>query len=81
MPNQMTININQEYIQLDQLLKLCNAVASGGEAHRMVEMGLVRLNGQEEVRKRAKIRPGDTVELPNLTITVSPAASQSTRRS
>lgn len=70
MANQVNIRITQEHIQLDQLLKLCNAVASGGEAHHLVEMGQVRLNGQTESRKRAKIRPGDTVELPNLVIKV-----------
>lgn len=55
--------INEEYIQLDQLLKACNLATSGGEAHYLVEEGEVKLNGSVETRKRAKLRNNDVVEV------------------
>jgi ribosome-associated protein len=55
--------LESDYIQLDQLLKACRMVNSGGEAHMLVEEGLVKLNGKTETRKRAKIRIGDVVEV------------------
>lgn len=56
-----TFRINEEYIPLIQLLKATRLAHSGGDAQRMVEEGLVKVNGNAENRKRAKIRPGDTV--------------------
>ena len=54
--------IHGEYIELIQLLKVLNFAESGGHAKALVEQGLVKLNGQTELRKRAKLRPGDQVE-------------------
>lgn len=54
-------SINAEYIQLIQLLKAARIAQSGGDAQRLVESGLVYLNGEPESRKRAKIRHGDTI--------------------
>jgi ribosome-associated protein len=51
-----------EYIELIKLLKLLRIVESGGQAKMMVEAGEVKLNGQVEFRKRAKLRKGDVVE-------------------
>lgn len=62
--------IDTEYIQLDQLLKACNLVNSGGEAHILVEDGEVRLNGSVETRKRAKIRNNDIVEVNGIRIKI-----------
>ncbi len=56
-----TIAVRGEYIQLDQLLKLAGLVDSGGQAHAAVEAGLVRVDGQVESRKRAKLRPGQRI--------------------
>lgn len=50
-----------EYIQLDQLLKALGWVDGGGAAHQRVTEGLVQVNGNIELRKRAKLRPGDTL--------------------
>ncbi len=52
-----------EYIELIKLLKLLRIAGSGGEAKVMVEEGEVRVNGQPESRKRAKLRTGDTIEI------------------
>lgn len=51
-----------DYIELMQLLKAVKLAYSGGEAKLMIEDGLVKLNGEIEFRKRAKIRSGDVVE-------------------
>lgn len=59
----MKFNLNgAEYIELIKLLKLLRIAESGGHAKIMVEDGEVRLNGQVESRKRAKLRVGDVVE-------------------
>jgi ribosome-associated protein len=59
----MKFNLNgAEYIELIKLLKLLRIAESGGHAKIMVEEGEVKLNGQVESRKRAKLRVGDVVE-------------------
>jgi ribosome-associated protein len=57
------VPIRTEWIRLDQLLKLADAVAGGGEAKVLVQQGLARVNGQVETRRGRKLRPGDTVEI------------------
>lgn len=54
-----------EYIELIKLLKVTNICGSGGEAKHLVNEGEVKLNGEIESRKRAKIRIGDKVEVFN----------------
>jgi len=54
-----------EYIELIKLLKVTNISGSGGEAKHLVDDGEVKLNGEIESRKRAKIRTGDKVEVFN----------------
>jgi len=59
----MIFNLNgAEFIELIKLLKLLHFAESGGHAKIMVEDGEVKLNGEIEYRKRAKLRPGDVVE-------------------
>ena len=59
----MIFNLNgAEFIELIKLLKLLHIAQSGGHAKIMVEEGEVKLNGETEYRKRAKLRPGDLVE-------------------
>ena len=54
--------LTTEYIELIKLLKVLNLVESGGQAKLVVEDGFVKLNGEVEHRKRAKIRLGDVVD-------------------
>lgn len=63
--------IRGDYIQLDQLLKATGLVPSGGVAHKVVEAGEVTVDGQLELRKRAKLRPGQTVQWQGHTIRLS----------
>lgn len=51
-----------DYIQLIQLLKVTSCVASGAEAQLVVTQGLVKRNGETELRKRAKCVAGDIIE-------------------
>lgn len=53
--------VRGDYIQLDQLLKAVGLVGSGGAAHAAVEAGEVQVDGRAEMRKRAKLRPGQRV--------------------
>ncbi len=63
-----TFKIKGEYIELIQLLKVTGIAETGGHAKMIVEEGRVKLNGQPEDRKRAKLRPGDKVEVEGETI-------------
>jgi len=54
--------LTSEYIELIKLLKLLNLVESGGQAKLVVDDGFVKLNGEVEFRKRAKIRVGDVID-------------------
>lgn len=56
-------NLTSEYIELVKLLKLLRIAESGGHAKILVEEGEVFLNGKPEFRKRAKLRPGDVIEV------------------
>ena len=62
--------ITGENIHLNQLLKLLGWVSNGGEANVAIEQGLVRVNGQVELRKRNKIVPGFKVEFEGKEIVV-----------
>lgn len=59
----MKLEITTDYIKLDSLLKMVNIVSSGGEAKEMIIEGLVRVNGQQELRRGRKLYPGDRVNL------------------
>ena len=56
------IALRGEYIELNQLLKLAGICDSGGQGKQMVAEGRVRVDGQVELRKTAKIRAGQVVE-------------------
>jgi len=69
---QIRFPLNGDFIELYKLLKFIQLAQSGGEAKMMVEEGLVKLNGETELRKRAKVKPGDLVEARGYQITVEP---------
>lgn len=48
---------------LDQFLKLCGLVSTGGQAKLLIQGGEVKVNGQVETRRRKKLSPDDVVEL------------------
>lgn len=54
--------IETEYIPLISLLKATGLVENGGMAQAVVSEGMVFCNGEVELRKRFKVRPGTLVE-------------------
>ena len=50
-----------EYIKLDQFLKLANIASTGGQAKQMILDGQVKVNGEVELRRGRKLRHGDSV--------------------
>lgn len=56
------IEINTEYIKLDQFLKWAGAVENGAMAKGFILDGFVKVNGNIEIQRGKKLRNGDTVE-------------------
>ena len=59
-----------EYIALCDLLKIEGIADSGGQGKAMVAGGIVRVDGEIELRKTAKICKGQVVECLGQTITL-----------
>lgn len=57
------MKIDTEFIKLDSFLKAVNAVCSGGEAKIIISEGMVSVNGEVELRRGRKLRPGDAVDV------------------
>ena len=56
------VEINTEFIKLDQLLKWANFTASGVESKMFILNGDVKVNGEVETRRGKKIYDGYIVE-------------------
>lgn len=59
-----------EHVELNQLLKLVGACASGGEGKHLVAQGLVKVDGSVELRKTCKVRAGQVVHFDEFEIHV-----------
>ncbi len=66
----MTYQLTEEYIELYKLIKFLDLVDSGADAKMIVADAHVVRNGEIEMRKRAKIRKGDTLVIGDVTIKV-----------
>lgn len=62
--------LTDDYIELMKLLKLLRIAQTGGHAKIIVEEGEVVRNGEQEFRKRAKLRKGDVIEVGGQTIKI-----------
>jgi ribosome-associated protein len=67
---QNTFELRGEYIALCDLLKVCGIADSGGAAKHLVSEGVISVDGQIELRKTCKIRPGQLVSGEGFSITV-----------
>ena len=65
---QEEFKIEGKYIELIQLLKVQGIAQTGGHAKLIVEEGVVYRNGEIEMRKRAKLIPGDQIKLDDIVI-------------
>lgn len=61
--NMEKVKINTEYIKLEQLLKWAGIADSGANAKAMILDELVKVNGNVEIQRGKKIRPGDKIEI------------------
>jgi len=58
----MEFKLKSDFIELDNILKALELVSSGAEAKQQILEGLVKVNGEVELRIRRKLRAGDCVE-------------------
>ena len=72
MINKITFKLNpkEDFIQLLMLLKIKQMAQTGGHAKIIIESGVVKVNGDVELRKRKKLRTGDLVEFDNTIIEI-----------
>jgi ribosome-associated protein len=66
----LTFELDSEFIEVNQLLKLSGLVDSGGAGKNLVASGVVSVDGKQELRKTAKIRAGQTVSVGDVRISV-----------
>ena len=67
----LTFELNSEFVEINQLLKLSGLVDSGGAGKNLVASGVVSVDGKKELRKTAKIRAGQTVSVGDVRISVT----------
>lgn len=68
-------SLTGEHIDLHSLLKAAGIVDSGAAGKMLVAAGNVSVDDAPELRKSAKIRAGQCVRLPGVTIHVAPAST------
>ncbi len=56
------IKLRDEYIKLGQALKAAGLVDSGVEAKEVIQNGLVKVNGEVDLRRGRKMYAGDMAE-------------------
>jgi ribosome-associated protein len=66
----LDFQLDGDYVELNQLLKLVGICDSGGAGKAVVAAGEVSVDGQQELRKTCKIRAGQTVEIGDIRIRV-----------
>jgi ribosome-associated protein len=66
----MEFKLTDDYIELYKLIKVLDLVDSGADAKMLIANGHVKRNGEVELRKRAKILKGETIEIAEVTINV-----------
>jgi len=66
----LVFDLQSEYVEINQLLKLEGLCSSGGEGKQLVASGVVKVDGAVELRKTAKIRAGQVVTIGSVTISV-----------
>jgi ribosome-associated protein len=62
--------LDHDYVELNQLLKLVGLCDSGGAGKMIVAGGDVYVDGQQELRKTCKIHAGQVVKLDDVEIHV-----------
>jgi len=68
---QLQFELTEDFIELNNLLKVMGLCDSAGAGKMMVAQGIVKVNGQQELRKTCKIRAGQTVSVADVRIKVT----------
>ena len=63
--NKQTYTLTDEYIRLDDLLKLHGCVETGGQAKVLIQSGAVQLNGEVCTLRGKKLRGGEVIVIPD----------------
>jgi ribosome-associated protein len=58
-------------IRLDQFLQIKGIAETGGHAKLLIQDGLVKVNGEQETRRRRKLQHGDVVNVNGRTLVVN----------
>ncbi|TAM27789.1 MAG: RNA-binding S4 domain-containing protein [Rhodanobacter sp.] len=66
----LTFELDRDYVELNQLLKLTGLCDSGGAGKAIVASGDVSVDGQVELRKTCKIHAGQVVRIEDVEIHV-----------
>lgn len=66
----LEFQLDRDFIELNQLLKLTGLCDSGGAGKQVVASGAVRVDGAVELRKTCKIHAGQIVALGDVEIRV-----------
>jgi len=66
----LEFELQGEFVELNQLLKLVGLCDSGGAGKMIVANGDVKVDGQVELRKTCKIRAGQVVAIADVRIKV-----------
>ena len=66
----LDFELDRDFVELNQLLKLVGLCDSGGAGKVMVDSGVVKVDGKKELRKTAKIRAGQQVRVDDVLIRI-----------
>jgi ribosome-associated protein len=66
----LDFELDRDFVELNQLLKLVGLCDSGGAGKALVASGAVQVDGVVELRKTCKIRAGQVVSLDDVEIRV-----------
>lgn len=66
----LNFDLDRDFVELNQLLKLAGLCDSGGAGKQLVASGAVWVDGAVELRKTAKIRAGQHVRVGDVEIRI-----------
>ncbi|RDI98232.1 RNA-binding S4 domain-containing protein [Dyella solisilvae] len=67
---EIEFELDRDYVELNQLLKLVGLCDSGGAGKAIVASGAVSVDGVQELRKTCKIHAGQVVQIEDIAIHV-----------
>jgi ribosome-associated protein len=71
--HELDFELDGDYVELNQLLKLVGLCDSGGAGKAIVATGAVSVDGAQELRKTCKIHAGQVVQIEDVVIHVQAA--------